>query len=431
MIFIALGANLPSREGAPRETLRRAISALASRGLKITARSRTYITEPVPRSRQPWYANQVIAVETRLPPHGVLQLLLDVEHLFGRERSERNAARTLDLDLIAYEREIIDTPDLIVPHPRMHERAFVLAPLSDIAPEWRHPVTGETVVAMLARTDRANVRALRPIPQLMGIVNVTPDSFSDGGRFDQAEVAVAHARALMDDGADILDIGGESTRPGSRPVDPDTEWQRIGPVIEALAVEARERFRLLSVDTRHASTMARALTAGATMINDISALDDPASRELLAGHDVPIVLMHMQGDPQTMQNNPCYTDVVSQVRTELDFKCQRAIKAGIDASRLWLDPGLGFGKTLEHNLALLDATPQLRTLGYPVLIGASRKSLVRGVDREVPPPQRLGGSVAAAIASAQRGADALRVHDVAETRQALAVWSAVEGQAIG
>ncbi|WP_284316699.1 dihydropteroate synthase [Labrys miyagiensis] len=430
MIFIALGANLPSREGAPRETLRRAVSALASHGLIVVARSRLYLTEPVPRSRQPWYANQVIAVETQLAPHEVLALLLKVELLFGRERSERNASRTLDLDLIAYGQEVIATSDLIVPHPRMHERAFVLAPLADIAPDWRHPITGETVRAMLAASDRANVRALRPVPLLMGVVNVTPDSFSDGGRYDAAETAIAHARALMDDGADILDIGGESTRPGSKPVDVETEWARIGPVVSALAKEARERFRLVSVDTRHAKTMARALAAGASMINDITALDDPASREVLAGTDVPVILMHMQGDPQSMQLSPCYQDVVNEVRSELDRKCERAIRAGIAGSRLWLDPGLGFGKTLEHNLALLDATPQLRTLGYPVLIGASRKSFIRGVDREGPASERLGGSVAAAISAAQRGADAVRVHDVAETRQALAVWSAVEGQAM-
>jgi dihydropteroate synthase/2-amino-4-hydroxy-6-hydroxymethyldihydropteridine diphosphokinase len=430
MIFIALGANLPSREGAPRETLRRAVAALAGRGLTVTARSRLYLTEPVPRSRQPWYANQVIAVETRLTPHEVLALLLDVEHLFGRERGERNASRTLDLDLIAFGQALVDTPDLVLPHPRMQERAFVLAPLADIAPEWRDPRSGQTVRTMLAQVDRANVRALKAIPLLMGVVNVTPDSFSDGGRYDAADAAIAHARKLMDEGADILDIGGESTRPGSQPVEVETEWSRIGPVISALAEEARQRYRLISVDTRHAETMARALVAGATMINDITGLEAPASRAVLANSDVPIVLMHMQGDPQSMQLNPSYQDVLREVRSELDAKCERAIKSGIAASRLWLDPGLGFGKTLEHNLALLDATPHLRSLGYPVLIGASRKSFIGGVDRQGPAGERLGGSVAAAIAAAQRGADAVRVHDVAETRQALAVWSAVEGEAI-
>jgi dihydropteroate synthase len=312
----------------------------------------------------------------------------------------------------------------------MAERAFVLAPLADIAPDWRHPVTGESVRAMLARSDRANVRAYRPIPQLMGVVNVTPDSFSDGGRFDAADTAIAHALALMEEGADILDIGGESTRPYSDAVDVDTEWARIGPVIRAIADEARRRYRLVSVDTRNVRTMERALEAGATMINDITALDDPASRRLLAGTDVPAILMHMQGNPQTMQINPTYVDVVAEVRDELRRKTDRAIEAGIAASRLWLDPGLGFGKTLEHNFALLDATPQLRTLGYPVLIGASRKGFMSRIDRDRPAVDRVGGSIAAALAAAARGADAVRVHDVDQTRQALAMWSAVEGEAM-
>ncbi|MDQ0394061.1 dihydropteroate synthase [Labrys monachus] len=430
MIFIALGANLPSSEGAPRETLRRAVSALAARGVKIRARSRLYLTEPVPRSRQPWYTNQIIAVETALAPEDLLRLLLDVEKQFGRERSERNASRTLDLDLVAYGQEEIATPELTLPHPRMAERAFVLAPLADIAPDWRHPATGRTVRAMLAEADTSNVRALRAVPLLMGVVNVTPDSFSDGGHFSTADRAIAHALALMNDGADILDIGGESTRPGSEPVDPDAEWARIGPVIEAVAGEARQRHRLVSVDTRHARTMARAIAAGATMINDITALADPESRRVLAGSDVPVILMHMQGEPRSMQINPVYDDVVEDVSDELRRDCDRAVESGIDASRLWLDPGLGFGKTLEHNLALLDATPRLRALGYPVLIGASRKSLIGRVDRDGPAAGRIGGSVAAAIAAAARGADAVRVHDVAETRQALAVWSAVEGESL-
>jgi dihydropteroate synthase len=353
--------------------------------------------------------------------------MLEVELQFGRKRSELNASRTLDLDLIAYGEETVDMPDLILPHPRMAERAFVLAPLADIAPDWRHPATGATVREMLARSDRSNVRALRGVPLLMGVVNVTPDSFSDGGLFGATDAAIAHARELMDAGADILDIGGESTRPGANPIDVETEWARIGPVIEAIAGEARQRHRLISIDTRHAETMARSLKAGATMINDITALDDPASREVLAGYDVPVILMHMQGEPQSMQLNPTYDDVISEVCAELSRKCERAIASGIDGSRLWLDPGLGFGKTLEHNLALLDATPKLRSLGYPVLIGASRKSFIAGVDRNGPAADRVGGSVAAALAAAARGADAVRVHDLVETRQALAVWSAVEG----
>src|SRR3954447_21949724 len=272
MILVALGANLPSQEGAPRETLRRAVAMMPSRGLVVIRKSRIFLTEPVPRSHQPWYANQVVVVDTTLPPEGVLSALLEIEQRFGRERGERDAARSLDLDLIAYGDVQRDSGALVLPHPRMHERAFVLAPLVDVAPEWRHPRLGETATILLARTDRAHVRAMRETPLLMGVVNVTPDSFSDGGRFDTADRAIEHARLLIEQGADILDIGGESTRPGSDPVSLEEEQARVLPVLRAIAGEAAARGRLVSIDTRHASTMAKAIEAGATMINDVTAL---------------------------------------------------------------------------------------------------------------------------------------------------------------
>lgn len=430
-ILVALGANLPSREGAARETLRRAVQRLRARGLGITAQSRAYLTEPVPRSAQPWYVNQVVAVETGLDPQALLGLLLEVEAAFGRERGERNAARTLDLDLIAYRGQRLDTRELTLPHPRLHERAFVLAPLRDVAPGWMHPLTGESVETLLARTDRSNVRALRALPLIMGVVNVTPDSFSDGGHFARTEAAITHAVRLMEEGADILDIGGESTRPGATPVSPDEEQARIIPVIQAVASEARKRGRLVSVDTYHPDTMARAIAAGATMINDITALADPASRRIAAEAGVPVVLMHMQGEPATMQDDPRYGDVVAEVIAGLVAARDRAVADGVEPDRIWLDCGLGFGKTLEHNLALLDATARLSQQGHPVLVAASRKGFLGRLDRAGPAAEREGGSIAAALAAAVRGADGVRVHDVAATRQALAVWSAIEGQAEG
>jgi dihydropteroate synthase/2-amino-4-hydroxy-6-hydroxymethyldihydropteridine diphosphokinase len=430
MILIALGANLPSPQGAPPETLRRALAELAARGLAIVAKSHVYLTEPVPRSNQPWYANQVIAVETRLAPKALLTLLLEVEHQFGRDRGERNAARSLDLDILAYRDETLDSPELVLPHPRMHERAFVLAPLVEIAPDWRHPLLERSAAALLSATDRANVRALRPAPLLMGVVNVTPDSFSDGGRFDRTETAIAHAVELMEQGADILDIGGESTRPGSDPVPPELEQARVLPVVSAIAAEARKRRRLISVDTRNPQTMVLSIAAGAGMINDVTALANADSRRIVAESGVSVVLMHMQGEPKTMQTDPSYGDVVAEVSGALAAARDRAVADGVAPGRIWLDPGLGFGKTLGHNLALLDATPKLKALGHPVLIGASRKSFIGKVDRDGAPSQRLGGSLAAAIAAAARGADAVRVHDLEATRQALAVWSAIEGMTV-
>ena len=266
------------------------------------------------------------------------------------------------------------------------------------------------------------------LPLVMGIVNVTPDSFSDGGRHQDLPSVLAHAHALVAQGADILDIGGESTRPGAADVPLAEEKARVLPALAALAPTLRVP---LSVDTRKAPIMRAASEAGATIVNDVSALrHDPDAIETARNSGAYVVLMHMQGDPQSMQINPVYADVVKDVCAELSFKCERAIKDGVAASRLWLDPGIGFGKTMEHNLALLDATPQLRALGFPVLIGASRKIFIRGVDRHGPASERVAGSVSAALSAAQRGADAVRVHDVAQTRQALAVWSAVEGQAM-
>jgi dihydropteroate synthase/2-amino-4-hydroxy-6-hydroxymethyldihydropteridine diphosphokinase len=426
MIIIALGGNLPSREGAHRETLRRALPFLEAAGLKIIARSSIWLTEPVPRSNDPWYANQVIAVATSLSPDAVLAALHKVEARFERERSVRDAPRTLDLDLIAYDDAIIDTEHLIVPHPRMHLRAFVLAPLLEIAPEFRHPISGDTVQTMLAHSDRTGICRLRDVPMIMGVVNVTPDSFSDATPLIQNDLAIAHALELMNQGADILDIGGESTRPGASPVSPAEEQRRIMPVLEAITAIAAARGRLVSVDTRHASTMAAAVKAGATMINDVSALGDPMSAGLLAEAKVPVVLMHMQGDPQTMQVNPAYGDVVSEVAQFLDAACTRAIAAGIAPQQLWVDPGIGFGKTLAHNIALLNATHRFGANGRKTLIGASRKGFIARIDRDGAASERLGGSIAAALAAAARGATAIRVHDVEQTRQALAVWSAVE-----
>jgi dihydropteroate synthase len=366
----------------------------------------------------------VIEVATTLLPAEVLAALHRIEARFERERSVRDAPRTLDLDLIAYHDLVINAPDLTVPHPRMHQRAFVLAPLSEIAPEFRHPVSGETVRHMLAQSDRTGICRLRDVPLIMGVVNVTPDSFSDATPLIEIDLAVAHAMQLMDEGADILDIGGESTRPGAMPVLPVEEQRRILPVINAIAKTASERGRLVSIDTRHASTMALAIKAGATMMNDVSALADPNSAALLAEAKLPVVLMHMQGTPQTMQTNPSYDNVVADVARFLDAACKRAIAAGVEPKQIWVDPGIGFGKTLAHNIALLNATARFAANGRKTLIGASRKGFIARIDREGAAFERLGGSIAAALAAAERGATAIRVHDVAQTRQALAVWSA-------
>lgn len=257
-------------------------------------------------------------------------------------------------------------------------------------------------------------------PLVMGVVNVTPDSFSDGGLYASAQQAVAHARRLVEEGADILDIGGESTRPGSAPVALDEERQRVLPVLEALAGCGVP----LSVDTRKPEFMLEAIAAGAAMINDVTALTAPAALEAVAKSPVAVCLMHMQGDPGTMQESPTYRDVVREVRDYLAQRVAAAERAGVGRNRIVVDPGFGFGKTVEHNLALLRSLAEFRSLGVALLAGLSRKAMLgKLTGRE--PQERVHASIAAALLAVQNGAQIVRVHDVAATRDALAVWQAV------
>jgi dihydropteroate synthase len=258
-------------------------------------------------------------------------------------------------------------------------------------------------------------------PHLMGIVNVTPDSFSDGGLYDSKEDAIAHAAALAAAGAAIVDIGGESTRPGSDPVEAGQEGTRVLPVIAGL----KGLNAVISIDTRKASVARAAAKAGAKILNDVSALSyDPECLHVAAEAGLSLVLMHAQGEPKTMQDDPRYQDVVLEVYDYLEARIRVAEEAGIGRARIAADPGLGFGKTLAHNLALLAHTSLFHGLGVPLLIGASRKRFIQGLGGGREPSAREPGSQAAAIAAAGQGAQMLRVHDVAGTSQALAVWRA-------
>lgn len=259
-------------------------------------------------------------------------------------------------------------------------------------------------------------------PLIMGIVNVTPDSFSDGGKFLSTAAAIAHAIKLIEEGADILDIGGESTRPGAPSVRLDEELSRVMPVIESL--RGTHPHVALSIDTQKTPVMQAAINAGVAMVNDVNALRDEGALMACAHGDVTVCLMHMQGKPQTMQQAPQYGDVVSEVSAFLRARADAAIAAGIQAHRIVLDPGLGFGKSLAHNLALLGGVNQIVVIGYPVLIGASRKSIFKALlNREV--DDRLVPSVVAALYAAGEGAKILRVHDVRETRDALTMTEAL------
>jgi len=259
----------------------------------------------------------------------------------------------------------------------------------------------------------------------MGIVNVTPDSFSDGGAYLRPEAAIAHGLALAAAGADILDIGGESTRPGAAAVSAEEELRRVLPVIEGLV--AAGTTCQVSIDTSKAEVAERALMAGATMVNDVTALGDPELATVCAEAEASLVLMHMQGTPRTMQEDPTYDDVVSEVRDHLAERVGSATSAGVPEEMILIDPGIGFGKTVEHNLELIDRLGELREIGRPVVVGASRKRFIGAITgREV--GDRLGGSIAAAVLALARGADVLRVHDVGATRDAVLVAEAILGR---
>jgi len=256
----------------------------------------------------------------------------------------------------------------------------------------------------------------------MGIVNVTPDSFSDGGKFVQSDLAVEHALKLIDEGADILDIGGESTRPNAEPVGLQEELDRVLPVVEALADQVTVP---LSIDTYKPAVMQAAIDAGVSIVNDIKALQETGALEVVAQSTVGICLMHMQGSPRTMQLNPFYNDVVEEVKNFLIDKASFCERAGIDKTRIVLDPGFGFGKSRSHNISLIQALSSFKDLGFPLLVGLSRKSVLgqmTGHDVDA----RVYASVAAAVISAMKGARILRVHDVKATVEALRVVAAIE-----
>jgi dihydropteroate synthase len=281
----------------------------------------------------------------------------------------------------------------------------------------------DVIASLLAAYD--NVARAAPPPRVMGIVNVTPDSFSDGGQHADADAAIAHALELARAGADIVDVGGESTRPGAQAVDAATELARVVPVVEGLARQLPTT--LISVDTTKHTVARAALDAGATIVNDVSAgRFDAGMLPLVADRGATFVAMHMQGTPRDMQVDPRYDDVVSDVLEFLRERAAAALAAGIERGRIWLDPGLGFGKKLEHNLELLGSLAELRGLGLPIVLGPSRKSFIAALHAPAKSDtMRLGGTAASVALAVQAGVDILRVHDVAPMREAIAVARAI------
>ena len=290
-----------------------------------------------------------------------------------------------------------------------------------MAADWQRLTSTRVPLQLGERTIRLDQ------PQVMGIVNVTPDSFSDGGNYADSNEAAFAGADMATAGAAILDIGGESTRPGAKPVWEGDEIERVLPVVQRLAAGGNA----VSIDTRKAGVVEAALGAGARLVNDVSAMThDPRMAEVVAASDAPIVLMHHQGDPQTMQDDPRYDDVLVEVFLWLEERIAAAEATGVARERILVDPGIGFGKTVAHNLALMNGLALFHGLGCPIVLGASRKRMIGALANEAPADQRLAGSIALAIKAAEQGAQVIRVHDVSETVQALKVWRGLRDQAL-
>ncbi len=421
-IYLALGSNLNNRLA----NLQTALAALAP-AVQVIHVSPVYETDPWGYLDQPAFLNQVAEVSSDLSPQDVLKLLKEIEQQMGRESTFRNGPRVIDLDILLYGDMVVDDPELQIPHPRMRGRSFVLVPLADLIPSKIHPVHQMTYQALAAETDLQTIHPYSmPLfgnkTYVMGILNITPDSFSGDGLMRQSDLiprALEQASQFIAAGADILDIGGESTRPGSQPVGTEEEMDRVIPVIEALA--AANFGTLLSVDTYKARVAEAALKAGAHWVNDVWGLRaDPDLAQVAARFRAPVVLMHNRSKPTNASVEArlggryvgmAYNNLLQDVQHELLESVELAASAKIPKDRIILDPGIGFGKTVEQNLELLNRLNELKTLGYPLLLGPSRKSFI-GYTLNLPPEQRLEGTLAACVVGILRGADILRVHDV-------------------
>lgn len=428
-IYLSLGTNLGSRAA----NLRAALVGLLPHA-RVQRASPVYETEPWGYTNQPAFLNQVVEAVTPLSPAELLAHLKTLETSLGREPTFRYGPRLIDLDVLFYDNEVIEVENLAIPHPRLAERAFVLAPLADLAPDFVHPVLGKSVRELLAAVDASGVkRVMQGMPAfgtrtfVMGVVNVTPDSFSGDGLINalharppsSLHAALEQARGFVSAGVDILDVGGESTRPGAQIVSAQEELDRVLPVVEAL----RRAFdALISVDTYKAEVAEAALSAGADWINDVWGLRaDPRMGEVVARACAPVVLMHNRLKPNTAELQERlggryvgvqYDNLLEDIKNELLQSVELAHSAGIPDEMIILDPGIGFGKTVEQNLELIDRLDTFRALGYPILLGPSRKSFI-GYTLDLPPNQRLEGTAAAVTIGIDRGADIIRVHDVA------------------
>mgnify|MGYP003979030821 FL=1 len=431
-VYLGLGSNIGDRAN----NLKNVFVAL-SPNMEVVKIFPIYETTPWGYEDQAEFLNQVIECETDLPPNDLLKLVKNIEEELGRIPNFQNGPRIIDIDILFYNDLILENDQLSIPHPRVHQRAFMLVPMKDIAGNYIHPILKESITTLADKIDSAGVHIYKEEinsltinehlfewgkrTYIMGILNITPDSFSGDGLNngnDSISAALKQAKIFIETGADILDIGGESTRPGSKAVGAEEEINRVIPIIKAISSEFDVP---ISIDTYKASVAEKALDAGADIINDVWGFQvDPKLGPLAAERDVPVILMHNRSNPKTAEIQASlggryigveYENLIEDIKNELMVSVEIARKAGVDERNIILDSGIGFGKTVEQNLELLNRSDEIRDLGFPLLVGPSRKSFI-GYTLDLPPDQRAEGTAATVAVAIMRGADIVRVHDV-------------------
>lgn len=427
MVILGLGSNLGDR----RSNLAQAIAKLRAHAtiesVSTAYESAAMLPPDAPREWNKPFLNLAVKIRTGLSPRELLHALKEIEKALGRARRERWAPREIDLDILAWDDLMIHEADLKIPHPGLLERPFALRPLAELVPGWNYPVPGphfgQTAQALSATTEAEPYDA----PELVGIVNVTPDSFSDGGHYFSAEKAAAQARTLALEGANVIDVGAESTRPGAHPLSPEDEWKRLEPALGLLRSSFKDLNKkpLLSVDTRNAAVAKRALEFGIDWINDVSGFRDPEMQKVAQQSDVDLVVMHSLSVPAA--RNVVFAaneNAVEEVLRWAQLRFGELEKLGINRNRLIFDPGVGFGKTPAHSLALLAGAGRFRELGARVLVGHSRKSFLSKFTAK-PFSERDPETVTASLELARKGVNYLRVHNVAAHAQAFELTRAL------
>jgi dihydroneopterin aldolase/2-amino-4-hydroxy-6-hydroxymethyldihydropteridine diphosphokinase/dihydropteroate synthase len=426
--YIALGSNMGNRQAHIADALH-----LLGKVCRILDTSFLYESAPMYVQDQDLFLNGACKVSTTLSPHELLIQLKKIEQDIGRRPSIRNGPRTVDLDIVFYDDIELKTPDLEIPHPRMAEREFVLRPMADIAQELEHPTLFRSVGGLLNIVKENQVYRVMPIGDavwkwdktyIMGILNVTPDSFSDGGKFNSLDAAVFRAKEMVEQGADIIDIGGMSTRPNSEEITLEEELERVIPVIKA--IRSAGLHIPISIDTFRARVAREAVAAGANFINDVSGAErDEDMFQAMANTQVPVCLMHMRGDSKTMTSLTDYKEgVVKHVAASLSNRVEQALQHGIHRWNIILDPGIGFAKNASQNVELLRHLPLVKA-NMPMLVGVSRKAFLGRLTGQDDPEKRVFATAAACSAAIAGGADILRVHDVEAIKNVAQVYDAL------